>query len=556
MAANQLSASASIKQYFSPKNLKKDFPASIVVFLVALPLCLGIALASGAPLFSGLLTGIIGGIVTASFSGSQLSVSGPAAGLTVIVLGAITKLGAYETFLLAVLLAGALQVILGFVKAGTIANYFPSSVIEGMLAAIGIILILKQIPHAVGYDAEFEGSEAFRNDSGNTFSVITNALSAISYGAVIIALLSLAVLIYWPKVKKLAGVPAALVVVVIGVILNKVFQGTSFEIKAEHLVNVPVVGSFSEFTNLFTAPDFSQITNAEVWTVAATIAIVASLESLLSLEAVDKIDPLKRVSPTNRELVAQGIGNMSSGLLGGLPMTAVIVRSSANVNAGGKTKVSAILHGTWLLLSLLLIPGLINSIPLSCLAAILLVTGYKLAKIALFKKMYKEGWAQFIPFVVTVLAVVFTDLLKGVAIGMVVGIFYILRNNLRNPYFYTIGRNGDKKVITIKLSEEVSFLNKAAISYTLNHLPKESDVVIDGTNSRYIDPDVLEIIHNFKHNAYSKGIIVQLKNIRHKYDIPQLKDLIYTPEKDKERVDSSTIEQHANHSETRSVVNQ
>lgn len=529
-----MSASTSFKSYFSPRNLKRDFPASIVVFLVALPLCLGIALASGAPLFSGLLTGILGGIITASFSGSQLSVSGPAAGLTVIVLGAITKLGAYETFILAVLLAGALQLVLGFLRAGTIANYFPSSVIEGMLAAIGIILILKQIPHAVGYDAEFEGSEAFQTGDHNTFSALTNALSAISYGAVIISVLSLIILVYWPKIKKLSSVPAPLIVVVLGIVFNKIFQGTSLQIKDEHLVGIPVVNSFDEFTGLFITPDFSQIVNPEVWTVAVTIAIVASLESLLSLEAVDKIDPLKRVSPTNRELVAQGIGNMASGFLGGLPMTAVIVRSSANVNAGGKTKISAILHGMWLLLSLLLIPGLINSIPLSCLAAILLVTGYKLAKIALFKKMYKEGWAQFIPFIVTVVAVVFTDLLKGVGIGMVVGVFYILRNNLRNPYFYTIGRNGDKKVITIKLSEEVSFLNKAAISFTLNHLPNESDVVIDGSNSRYIDPDVLEIIHNFKHNAYSKGIIVQLKNIKHRYDVPQLKDLIYTPDKDKD----------------------
>lgn len=526
-----MSASLGFKHYFSSRNLKKDFPASIVVFLVALPLCLGIALASGAPLFSGILTGIIGGIVVASVSGSELSVSGPAAGLTVIVFGAIAKLGAFETFLMAVAIAGVLQMLLGLLKAGTIANYFPSSVIEGMLAAIGIILILKQIPHAVGYDADFEGSEAFQGNDGNTFSAITSALGKISYGAVIISALSLLVLVYWPRIKKLSGIPAPLIVVVTGILLNKLFNGSSLAIKDEHLVQVPVVNSFSEFTGLFVTPDFSQITNPEVWTVAITIAIVASLESLLSLEAVDKIDPMKRVSPTNRELLAQGAGNMVSGFLGGLPMTAVIVRSSANVNAGGRTKISAILHGTWLLLSLLLIPGLINSIPLSCLAAILLVTGYKLAKISLFKKMWKEGLAQFIPFVVTVIAVVLTDLLKGVAVGMIIGIFYILRNNLRNPYFYTIGRNGDKKVITIRLAEEVSFLNKAAISYTLNHLPKESDVIIDGTNSRYIDPDVLEIIHNFKHSAYSKGIIVQLLNIKHRYDVPQLKELIYTPEK-------------------------
>lgn len=531
MEAKHFSASTS-HSIFSINNLKKDLPASIVVFLVALPLCLGIALASGAPLFSGLLTGIIGGIVVASFSGSQLSVSGPAAGLTVIVFGAITKLGAYETFLLAIFIAGILQILLGLIKAGTIASYFPSAVIEGMLAAIGIILILKQIPHAVGYESDYEGSETFRqaNDQ-NTFSALTSALSRISYGAVIISGLSLLILIYWPKIKKLAAIPAPLIVVVTGVLLNMVFKGSTLEIKAEHLVKIPVVGSFNEFTGLFVNPDFSQIANPEVWTVAITIAIVASLETLLSIEAVDKIDPWKRVSPTNKELVAQGIGNMTSGLLGGLPMTAVIVRSSANVNSGAKTRLSAMFHGAWLLLSLLLIPGLINSIPLSCLAAILLITGYKLAKVGLFVKLWKEGKDQFIPFVVTVLAVVFTDLLKGVGIGMMVGIFYILRNNLRNPYFYTIGRNGDKKVITIKLAEEVSFLNKAAIQYTLNHLPSESDVIIDGSNSRYIDSDVLEIIHNFKHNAYSRGIIVQLLNVKNKYEVPQLKDMIFKPEK-------------------------
>lgn len=522
-------ASKIFARYLSPKNLKKDLPASLVVFLVALPLCLGIALASGAPLFAGLLTGIIGGIVVSAVSGSQLSVSGPAAGLTVIVFGAIAQLQSFDIFLLALVLAGVMQIILGFLKAGTIANYFPSSVIEGMLAAIGIILILKQLPHAVGYDADFEGNESFTAGANNTLSALSEALSRISYGAVIISLISLAVLIYWPKIKKINSIPAPLIVVIVGIVLNIAFNGTSLAISAEHLVQVPVVETFTQFTGLFVTPDFSQITNPGVWTVAFTIAIVASLESLLSLEAVDKIDPYKRVSPTNRELVAQGIGNLTCGLIGGLPLTAVIVRSSANVNSGGKTKMSAIFHGIWLFASLLLIPGVINSIPLSCLAAVLLFTGYKLANVHLFKKMWNEGKSQFIPFIVTILAVVFTDLLKGVAVGMVIGIFYILRNNMRNPYFYTISREGDKKVIHMKLSEEVSFLNKAAISYTLNNLPKESDVIIDGTNSRYIDPDVLEVIHNFKHSAYSKAIIVRLVNIRKHYDIPQLEELIYKP---------------------------
>lgn len=520
--------SLNLKKYFLSKNLKKDIPSSVVVFLVALPLCLGIALASGAPLFSGLITGIIGGIVVGTLSGSQLSVAGPAAGLTVIVLNAITGLGSYETFLMAVVLAGVMQILFGLVKAGTIANYFPSSVIEGMLAAIGIILIMKQFPHAVGYDADFEGDEGFsQTDEHNTFSGILIAFSKINYGAVIISLVSIALLIYWPKFKKLAVVPAPLLVVVAGIILGLVFNGTDLALRGKQMVSIPVVGSMSEFFELFKRPDFSTITNSKVLITAATIAIVASLETLLSLEAVDKIDPIKRISPTNRELLAQGAGNIISGLLGGLPMTAVIVRSSANVNSGARTKMSAILHGVLLLLSLLFIPTLINLIPLSCLAAILIMTGYKLARISLFKHIWHKGLSQFIPFVVTIVAVVLTDLLKGVGIGMLVAIFYLLWTNLRNPYFYHIESNGRKKFIRIRLAEEVSFLNKATIQVTLTNIPKETEVIIDGTNSRYIDPDVLEIIHNFKHNAYTKGIIVQLEHIKERYDVPKMKELIH-----------------------------
>lgn len=517
-----------ISKYFDSANFKKDLPSSIVVFLVALPLCLGIALASGAPLFAGVLTGIIGGIVVSAISGSQLSVSGPAAGLTVIVFGAIASLGSYETFLLAVVLAGVLQIIFGFLKAGIIANYFPSSVIEGMLAAIGIILILKQLPHAVGFDSDFEGDESFfQADHENTFTALAAASNMISYGAVIISVLSLLIMIYWPKIKRMSAIPAPVLVVALGIILTILFQNTSLALSQAQLVNIPVVNSLSEFTGLFSFPDFSQIGNQAVWTVAFTIAIVASIETLLSIEAVDKIDTLKRVSPTNRELLAQGVGNMTSGMLGGLPMTSVIVRSSVNVNSGGRTKMSAIYHGFWLLLSLLFIPFLLNKIPLACLAAILLITGYKLANISLFKKMWKNGKDQFIPFVVTVIAIVFTDLLKGVAIGMLVGVFYILRTNLRNPYFFKFEDNGGKKVIRIKLAQEVSFLNKAAIQYTLTNLPIESDIIIDGTDSMYIDRDVLEIIHNFKHNAFSKGSIVQIVNIRDNYEVPRLKELIY-----------------------------
>nr|WP_068891507.1 SulP family inorganic anion transporter [Pedobacter panaciterrae] len=526
-SGNSIFSRLEVKKYILKKNLKRDLPSSIVVFLVALPLCLGIALASGAPLFAGLITGIVGGIVVASLSGSQLSVSGPAAGLTAIVLGAIGQLGAYQTFLLAVVLAGVIQVILGLLKGGTIGNYFPSSVIEGMLAAIGLTLILKQLPHALGVDSDFFGDESFfQKDNENTFSAISGALSHFSLAAIIISVLSIFILVLWPKFKKLSVVPAPLVVVVIGVVLTIVFQGGQYALQAKQMVEIPVVNSWSEFTGLFTAPDFSQILNGKVWVVAVTIAVVASLETLLSIEAVDKIDPIKRVSPTNRELVAQGTGNMVSGLLGGLPLTSVIVRSSANVNAGGRTKMSAIFHGVWLLLSLLFIPGIINMIPLACLAAILLVTGYKLARIELFKHMYHKGWDQFVPFVITIVAVLLTDLLKGVAIGMLFSIFYLLRTNMRNPYFYKIQEEGNKKNLRIKLAEEVSFLNKAAIQVVLNKIPKETNVIIDGTNSRYIDPDVLETIFNYKHNAYTKGIIVILENIKEQYTVPKLNNKV------------------------------
>lgn len=512
-----------VNKYILQKNLKKDLPSSIVVFLVALPLCLGIALASGAPLFAGLIAGIVGGIMVGMVSGSQLSVSGPAAGLTVIVLGAITQLGNYQVFLLALVLAGVFQLLLGLIKAGTIGNYFPSSVIEGMLAAIGLILILKQLPHALGVDSDFLGDETFfQGDNQNTFSAISNAFSHFSLGAIIISLLSILILVFWPKFKKLSVVPAPLLVVVLGVVLSLWFKNSNFALKPEQLVTIPVVNGWGEFANLFTMPDFSAIDNKQVWVIAITIAIVASLETLLGVEAVDKIDPIKRVTPTNRELIAQGIGNISSAMLGGLPMTSVIVRSSANVNAGARTKMSAVFHGVWLLLSLLFIPNLINMIPLACLAAILLVTGYKLTRISLFKHMYHKGWDQFIPFVVTVIAVVLTDLLKGVAIGMAFSIFYLLRTNMRNPFFYRIKEEGDKKNIRIKLAEEVSFLNKAAIQVLLTNIPKETNVIIDGSNSRYIDPDVLETIFNYKHNAYTKGIIVTLEHIEKNYTVPKL----------------------------------
>lgn len=503
-------------------SIKHDLPAGLVVFLVALPLCLGIALASGAPLFSGLIAGIVGGIVVALASGSQLAVSGPAAGLTVIVLTAITDIGSYPGFLLAVVLAGCLQIILGFLKAGTIGNYFPSSVIKGMLAAIGVILIIKQIPHALGYDNDYEGDfQFFQPDSENSFSALFSAVNKLNMGAVIISVVSLLVLIGWTKLKnkQLRAVPAPLVVVLIGIGLNMLFESANpvLALRDNHLVSVPVASSLGEFFTFFTFPDFSFITNAAVYKAAITLAIVASIETLLSVEAIDKIDPYKRDTPSNRELKAQGLGNIVSGFIGGLPITAVIVRGAANVNSGAQTKLSAVLHGLFLLLSAIFIPTVINQIPYASLAAILLVTGYKLTQISLYKNMYKVGINQFIPFILTVIAIVFTDLLIGISIGMAIGIFYILKNNMANTYTKSATGLSAEEPIVIKLSEEVSFLNKASILVTLESLPEGCHVIIDGSSSKYIDYDVLEVINDFKETANYKNIKLELIKIKEVY---------------------------------------
>lgn len=511
------------KSVFS--NLKQDFPASIVVFLVAVPLCLGIALASGAPFFSGLIAGIVGGIVIGVISNSHLSVSGPAAGLTAIVLASIIQLGAFETFLVAVVLAGVLQLILGFLKAGSIANYFPGNVIKGMLTAIGIIIILKQIPHAFGYDKNAEGNLSFFDmDGNNTFTALLEPLSKIHLGVTIITAVALTILILWEKpfMKKMRVVPGALVAVIVSVLLNTLFQ-TAFPtlaVAADHLVQVPVANSVSEFLGFFTFPDFSKAMNADVIMVAITLAAVASIETLLCIEAVDKMDPQRRITSQNRELKAQGIGNIVSGLLGGLPVTSVIVRSTANVNAGAKTKMSTILHGTLILVCAALIPFLLNKIPLGALAAILLVTGYKLAKISIFKQMFANGKYQWAPFMVTVIAIVFTDLLTGVGMGLVASIFAILLGNLKNSYYFHKKKHHEGEVIHIYLSEEVSFLNKASIKLTLDKLPENSDVIIDANKSNYIDFDVLELIREFKDiKAPQKGINCVLTGFKEKYGI-------------------------------------
>lgn len=507
-------------------HLKADFPAGLVVYLVALPLCLGVALAStGRPdlLFSGIIAGVVGGVVIGLLSGSALGVSGPAAGLVVIVFTAIETLGSFEAFLLAVFLAGIIQIIAGFLRAGIIGYYFPSSVIKGMLTAIGITLLLKEIPHAFGYDEDFMGDFAFEQSDGhNTFSELYYAVRYSSTGAIIISIVSLALLIlferpFMKKIQLFKFLPGALFVVLLGIFLN-LFMGSvapELTMTGKHLVQLPVASNITEFFSFFTFPDFTAITNPQVYVVAVTLAIVASLETLLSVEATDKLDPHRRNTPTNRELRAQGVGNMVSGLIGGLPLTQVVVRSSANINSGGQTKMGTIIHGTILLLSAILIPAYLNYIPLASLAVILLMVGYKLAKPSLFVGMYKLGWDQFIPFVVTVGAILATDLLKGIMIGMVVAIYFILRKNYKNSYSYKQENSENGNKITITLSEEVTFINKGSIQYTLTHIPSDSHVIIDGSRSKNIDFDVLEIIQDFKRfTAIDKRIKVETIGVR------------------------------------------
>jgi MFS superfamily sulfate permease-like transporter len=494
------------------KFLKEDFSSSLVVFLVALPLCLGVGQAStdveginGIPI-SGLLAGIVGGVLVGLISRSRIGVSGPAAGLITIIIAALLTLKSYEGFLVAIIFAGILQVIAGYLKLGVLANYFPSSVIKGMLAAIGITLILKEIPHAVGYDKDFFGDESFfQMDGENTFSELFQALGALHPGAVILSLFSILVLIlfdkpFLKKIKLFKILPGALFVVLIGIGLNLVFPllNPQLEITGKHLVQIPVATSFESFTSMLYFPDFSFLSNPQVYIIGATIALVASLETLLSVEATDKLDPEKYHTPKNLELKAQGIGNIASGLIGGLPITQVIVRSSANVNSGAKTKLSTIIHGLWLAVAILIIPSVLNLIPLSALAAILILVGYKLAKIELFKSQWNLGFEQFIPFISTILGVLFTDLLKGIAIGMVISVFYILRKNYRNNYQMKETKADDGNEMEIILSEEVSFLNKGSILETLTSVPEGTNLTIDGSKCREIDFDVLEVIQEFK----------------------------------------------------------
>ncbi len=495
-----------------------DFTSSVVVFLVALPLCLGIALASGAPLFSGLIAGIVGGIIVGSLSGSSVSVSGPAAGLTTIVAAGILEIGSFESFLLSVAIAGLIQIGFGFIKAGTLGHFFPSSVIKGMLAAIGLILILKQIPHAFGYDADFEGDESFfQADGQNTFTEILTSMDFLSPGAVIVSAVSLLLLIIWNKnyfkrFRFFRLLPAPLVVVIFGILLSKIFTlfFPNLVIDANHFVSVPALLDLSDTRSSFSFPDVTQLANSKIYVVALTIAIVASIETLLSIEASDKLDPAHRITPLNQELKAQGVGNLVSGLLGGLPITSVIVRSSANITAGARSKASTISHGAILLIALLAIPGVLNLIPLSCLAAILLLLGYKLTLPALYKEMYEKGASQFLPFIVTIIAILFTNLLQGVFLGIVVALFFILKTNFHRAII-SVNTNDN---YLIKFSKDISFIHKAEIRNIFLKVPNDTQLMIDGTKAQFIDEDIIETIEDFIDMAQTKNIDVEIKGIK------------------------------------------
>ena len=515
---------------FSPSTLFKDLSSGLVVFLVALLLCLGVALASNAPLFSGILAGMVGGVLVGILSGSQTSVSGPAAGLTAIVAAQIGKLGTFDTFLLAVMLAGIIQIVLGVCRAGFIAAFFPSSVIKGLLAAIGVILILKQIPHVVGHDPDPEGDLAFKQvDNENTFTELWASFFDIQNGAALVGVLSILLMIVWDKIPRLKKslVPAPLVVVIFGVVANYVMRSmkSSWEITSSHLVQVPVADSLGEFTSFLQFPNFEAWANPAVYIAAITIAIVASLETMLNLEAVDKIDPEQRSSPPNRELVAQGVGNLTCGLIGGLPVTSVIIRSSVNINSGAKTKLSAITHGVLLFGCVLLVPGLLNEIPLAALAAILLMTGLKLASPKLLKQMWSEGRSQFLPFIVTVLAIVFTDLLVGILIGLGVSICFILASNMRRPLRKVMEQHITGDVLRIELANQVSFFSRATLEKTLRSIPRGGHVLIDARNTDYIDADILDLIQDFQNNtAAAHGVQLSLAGFKCKY--PKLEDRI------------------------------
>ncbi len=502
---------------------RRDVPAGVVVFLVALPLCLGIALASGAPLFSGIIAGVVGGVVISLLSGSELSVSGPAAGLAVIVASAVSKLGGFEVFTVAVVLSGIIQIAFGILRAGMIGDYIPNSVIKGMLAAIGLVIILKQIPHALGDDKDFIGDEAFRqtqSDDLNTFTEVLSSIASPSPGAIVISLLSLVILIGWEHrlIKKQAWsglVPAPLLVVVVGTLINEAFGrwAPSWQLTIrEHLVSLPVAASPAEFVQLFRLPDFRAAMRPDVWMTAATLALVGSLETLLCIEATDKLDPEKRISDTNRELRAQGIGNSLSGLLGGLPITSVIVRSSANIYAGARTRLSALVHGIVMLLAVALLAPFLNRVPLCALASVLLVVGYKLSSRKIITEMWSKGWAQFLPFAITMSAIVVTDLLKGIAIGLLSSVFFVIRSN--HHAAITLVQDGNAWLL--RFNKDMSFINKAELKRRLRSVPDQAYLIVDATKSLLVDGDIYETVAEFETAASFRGIRIEYHNFFNK----------------------------------------
>lgn len=526
----------------------RDLTAGLVVFLVALPLCLGVALASGAPLIAGVLAGIIGGVLVGALSGSHTSVSGPAAGLTAVVAAEIQGLGSFENFLLAVALAGLIQIGLGVARAGFLASFIPSSVIKGLLAAIGVILILKQIPHVLGHDDDPEGDMAFvQVDRESTFSELAQLLNGIHPGAALIGGLSIALLVLWDRVPRLkkSPVPSPLLVVLLGVGLRMLLQrlGGRWDIGASHLVQVPVAESLSGFARFLQHPNWSQWANPAIYTAALTIAAVASIETLLNLEAIDRIDPRQRVSPPSRELVAQGVGNLVAGLIGGLPVTSVIVRSSVNLNAGARSKASAIGHGVLLLVSVFWLPTWLNLIPLSCLAAILLVTGIKLASPKLLQQMWREGRYQFIPFLITVVAIVLTDLLIGIGIGLAVSVAFILNGNVRRPVRQFVEKHLGGEVLHIELANQVSYLNRAALLKVLEGVPRGGQVLLDAQNTDYIDPDILSLLHDFaEHAAPARGVAVSFVGFRDRYQFQdQIQYVDYSTRELQDRISPAQV---------------
>jgi MFS superfamily sulfate permease-like transporter len=499
-----------------------DLPAGLVVFLVALPLCLGIATASGATPLAGIIAGALGGILVGAISKSPLSVSGPAAGLVAIVLTALESLkGAanpYQAFQVALIIAGGLQILMGLLRLGAIANFVPNSVIKGMLAGIGVVIILKQIPHALGWDKEYEGDFGFVSKFGNTFTDIAKAVMSITPTALVIFLIGVAIIYFWDSkpMKSQAWtkfVPGPLVAVIVGAIVNTVLVGSqpaiALRVEDLHLVKLP---GTSELTSALTFPDWTAVSMPAVWITAGILAVVASLETLLSIDAADKLDDQRRATPTNRELVAQGIGNGVSGLLGGLPLTSVVVRTSANAYSGGKTNKSTIFHGVLLAVAVISIPSVLNTIPLAVLASVLIMVGWKLTKPSVIKKVYADGLDQFIPFIITLLGVVFTDLLKGVVFGLLAGLVYVMKANHHKSF--TLVHEG--KLWLLRFNKDITFTNKVGLRNTLDQIPDNVTLVINGTKADFVDHDILEMVKDFAESGKYRGIAVEMTDVEDK----------------------------------------